>query len=86
MKDTWTFKSNHFGGVCKIKDVYWIECRVCSKQYTDGTKTRFLSRRNNYKSTRRKFMSKKKPTATTTKQSLTQKRSTFLFLSLPNST
>ena len=29
---------------------------------------------------------KKKPTATTTKQSLTQKRSTFLFLSLPNST
>ena len=73
--------------------VYWIECRVCSNQCTDGTKARFLARPSNYKSTRRRFMSKKNPiittTTTTTKQSLTRKRSSFFFfyyyLILPNS-
>ena len=50
--------------------VYLIECRVCGEQYTGSTKTKFLSRANNYKSTHRKFISKKE----VPKQALKQKR------------
>ena len=78
MKNTCTFKSKHFNEVCKInKDynrnskmaVYLIKCRVCGEQYT-GTKTKFRSRANHYKSTHRKFISKKE----VHKQALKQKR------------
>ena len=75
MKITCTFKSKHFNEVYKINNdyncnskmaVYLIECRVCGEQYTGCTKTKFLSRANNYKSTHRKFINKKEVIITMT--------------------
>ena len=51
--------------------VYLIECRVCGKQYTGSTKTKFRSKTNSYKSTQRKFMRKKEVPKT---KALKQKR------------
>ena len=68
MKNTCAFKSKHFNEAYKINNdyncnskmaVYLIECRVCGEQYTGSTKTKFRSRANNHKSTRRKFIIKK---------------------------
>ena len=36
--------------------VYLIECEICGEQYTGSTKTKFISRANNYNSTQRKFV------------------------------
>ena len=35
--------------------VYLIECRVCRKQYSGSTVTKFYARANNYKRTHRNF-------------------------------
>ena len=65
MKDTCTFKSKHLNESHKINKkyncnskmaVYLIECDKCGEQYTGGTKAKFRSRANNYKSTQRKFV------------------------------
>ena len=50
--------------------VYLIECEICGEQYTCSTKTKFRSRANNYKSTKRKFLNKE----AVPKQALKQKR------------
>ena len=36
--------------------VYLTECEICGGQYTGSTKTKFRSRANNYKCTKRKFV------------------------------
>ena len=64
MKNTSTFKSKHSNEVYQIKKnfncnsemvVYLIECRVCGKQYSGSTMTKFRARANNYKSMHRTF-------------------------------
>ena len=64
MKSLSTFKSKHSNEVCQIKKnfncnskmvVYLIVCRVCGKQYSGSTVTKFRARANNYKNTHRNF-------------------------------
>ena len=40
--------------------VYLIECKVCGKQYSGSTVTKFHARANNYKSTHRNFWKEQK--------------------------
>ena len=42
------------------KELYFIECRVCSKQYNGSTVTKSRARANNYKSTHLKFRKEQK--------------------------
>ena len=81
MKSTCTFKSKHLNEVHKINkkyfcnskmavDITFIECRICGEQYTGSTKTKFRSRTNKNKNTRRKFVNKE----AVRKQALKQKR------------
>ena len=79
MKDKCTFKSKHLNEVHKINEkyifnskmaVYLIECEICGKQYTGRIKTKFSSRANSYKSTKRKFVNKE----AVPNQALKQKR------------
>ena len=55
IKDICTFKSKHLDEIHKINKnyncnsemaVYLIECKICSEQYTESTKTKFRSRAN----------------------------------------
>ena len=50
-------------------ELYLIECEICGEQHTGSSKTKFRSRANNYKSTKRKFVKKE----AVPKQALKQK-------------
>ena len=69
MKNTSTFKSKHSDEVYQIKKnfnynskmvVYFIDCRVCGKQYNGCTVKKFRARADNYESTHRNFRKEQK--------------------------
>ena len=69
MGNTNTFKSKHSNKIYQIKKnfncnskrvVYLIKCRVCGKQYSDSTVTKFRAKANNCKSTSRNFRKEQK--------------------------